>query len=152
MRRQLDTALQLLAPIVLVVAVGIGSRFVSSAHEIYFLNALVSVAIVVAVYVFIGNSGVLSFGQISFVAVGAFASGVLTIPLESKTGVLLVQGLQAVEATGTLRPVSLALLASMVKGAVVEAAMSITRSKQPKKTRREAGELLGVLLQGLRIS
>jgi branched-chain amino acid transport system permease protein len=87
-RRQLDTALQLLAPLVLVVAVGIGSRFVSSAHEIYFLNALVSVAIVVAVYVFIGNSGVLSFGQISFVAVGAFASGVLTIPLESKTGVL----------------------------------------------------------------
>jgi branched-chain amino acid transport system permease protein len=87
-RRHLDTALQLLAPMVLVVAVGIGSRFVSSAHEIYFLNALVSVAIVVAVYVFIGNSGVLSFGQISFVAVGAFASGVLTIPLESKTGVL----------------------------------------------------------------
>jgi branched-chain amino acid transport system permease protein len=87
-RRHLETALQLLAPMVLVVAVGIGSRFVSSAHEIYFLNALVSVAIVVAVYVFIGNSGVLSFGQISFVAVGAFASGVLTIPLESKTGVL----------------------------------------------------------------
>ncbi|HEY6585182.1 MAG TPA: branched-chain amino acid ABC transporter permease, partial [Gaiellaceae bacterium] len=68
--------------------VGIASRFVSNAHEIYFLNALVSVAIVVAVYVFIGNSGVLSFGQISFVAVGAFAAGVLTIPLESKTGVL----------------------------------------------------------------
>ena len=76
------------APAVLVVAVGIGSRFVSSANEIYFLNALVSVAIVVAIYVFIGNSGVLSFGQISFVAVGAFAAGVLTIPLESKTGVL----------------------------------------------------------------
>jgi branched-chain amino acid transport system permease protein len=87
-RRNLDTALQLLAPAVLVVAVGIASRFVSNANEIYFLNALVSVAIVVAVYVFIGNSGVLSFGQISFVAVGAFASGVLTIPLESKTGVL----------------------------------------------------------------
>jgi branched-chain amino acid transport system permease protein len=31
---------------------------------------------------------VLSFGQISFVAVGAFAAGVMTIPLESKTGVL----------------------------------------------------------------
>ena len=30
----------------------------------------------------------LSFGQISFVAVGAFAAGVLTVPLESKTGVL----------------------------------------------------------------
>ena len=30
----------------------------------------------------------LSFGQISFVAVGAFASGVMTVPLESKKGVL----------------------------------------------------------------
>ena len=39
----------------------------------YFLNALISVAMVVAVYVFVGNSGVLSFGQISFVAVGGFA-------------------------------------------------------------------------------
>ena len=45
-------------------------------------------AIVVAIYVFVGNSGVLSFGQISFVAVGAFAAGVMTVPLESKTGVL----------------------------------------------------------------
>ena len=88
MRRYLDPALQLLAPVVLVVAVGIGSTFVSSSNEIYFLNALVSVAMVVAIYVFIGNSGVLSFGQMSFVAVGAFAAGVMTIPLESKTGVL----------------------------------------------------------------
>jgi branched-chain amino acid transport system permease protein len=87
-RRGLDTALELLAPSVLVIAVGIGSTFVSSTREIYFLNALVSVAIVVAIYVFIGNSGVLSFGQISFVAVGAFIAGVMTIPLESKTGVL----------------------------------------------------------------
>ena len=37
---------------------------------------------------FIGNSGVLSFGQMSFVAVGAFLAGIMTIPLESKTGVL----------------------------------------------------------------
>ena len=48
---------------------------VSRATETYFLNALVAVAIVVALYVFIGNSGVLSFGHISFVAVGAFAAG-----------------------------------------------------------------------------
>jgi branched-chain amino acid transport system permease protein len=87
-RRGLDTALQLLGPAAVVVAVGIASTFVSLSNEIYFLNALVAVAIVVATYVFIGNSGVLSFGQISFVAVGAFAAGVTTIPLESKTGVL----------------------------------------------------------------
>ncbi|MBA2568068.1 MAG: hypothetical protein H0V11_01855, partial [Actinobacteria bacterium] len=87
-RRSLDTGAQVLVPASLVVAVGIGSTLVSSANEIYFLDALVSVAIVVALYVFIGNSGVLSFGQISFVAVGAFAAGVMTIPLDSKSGVL----------------------------------------------------------------
>jgi len=87
-KRSLETAGQVLVPAALVVAVGIGSTLVSSANEIYFLDALVSVAIVVALYVFIGNSGVLSFGQISFVAVGAFAAGVMTIPLDSKTGVL----------------------------------------------------------------
>jgi branched-chain amino acid transport system permease protein len=87
-RRRLDPLVQFLAPAVLVVAVGVGSRFFSSSNEIYVLNALVSVAIVVAIYVFVGNSGVLSFGQISFVAVGAFTAGVMTIPLESKAGVL----------------------------------------------------------------
>ena len=79
---------QLAVPAALVVLVGIGSTLVSAANEIYFLDALISVAIVVAIYVFVGNSGVLSFGQVSFVAVGAFAAGVMTIPLESKTGVL----------------------------------------------------------------
>jgi branched-chain amino acid transport system permease protein len=86
--RRLVDLQQVIAPAVLVVAVGIGSTYVSSSNEIYFLNALVSVATVVAIYVFIGNSGVLSFGQMSFVAVGAFLAGIMTIPLESKTGVL----------------------------------------------------------------
>lgn len=87
MRRLVDLQ-QVIAPAILVVAVGIGSTYVSSSNEIYFLSALVSVATVVAIYVFIGNSGVLSFGQMSFVAVGAFLAGIMTIPLESKTGVL----------------------------------------------------------------
>jgi branched-chain amino acid transport system permease protein len=86
--KRLEPIVQLAVPAALVVAVGIGSTFVSRANEIYFLDALVSVAIVVAIYVFVGNSGVLSFGQISFVAVGAFTAGLMTIPLESKTGVL----------------------------------------------------------------
>ncbi len=79
---------QLAVPAALVALVGVGATFVSDANEIHFLNALVAVAIVVSIYVFVGNSGVLSFGQISFVAVGAFAAGVMTVPLESKTGVL----------------------------------------------------------------
>jgi branched-chain amino acid transport system permease protein len=86
--KRVAVALELAVPAALIVAVGIASTFASVSNEIYFLDALVSVAVVVAIYVFVGNSGVLSFGQISFVAVGAFAAGLMTIPLESKTGVL----------------------------------------------------------------
>jgi branched-chain amino acid transport system permease protein len=88
MRRGLDGFVQLLAPAALVIATGLAATTVSRANEIYFLNALVSVAIVVAIYAFVGNSGVLSFGQISFVAVGAFAAGIMTMPQETKTGIL----------------------------------------------------------------
>lgn len=86
--RRVDRLLQPVGPVALVLAVGVLASLVSSAQEIYFLNALVSVAIVVAIYVFVGNSGVLSFGQIAFVAVGAFAAGVMSAPVESKLGVL----------------------------------------------------------------
>jgi branched-chain amino acid transport system permease protein len=88
MRRALQSLVQLGAPAVLVIAVGLVATTVSASNEVYFGNALVSVAVVVAIYVFVGNSGVLSFGQISFVAVGAFAAGVMTVPLDSKKGVL----------------------------------------------------------------
>jgi branched-chain amino acid transport system permease protein len=86
--RPAGPGVQLAAPVALVVLVAVVGSFTSRATEIYFLTAIVSVAMVVAIYVFVGNSGVLSFGQISFVAVGAFASGVMTVPLESKQGVL----------------------------------------------------------------
>jgi len=88
MSDRLGTWIALLGPMLLIVLVGVASAFVSRANEIHFLNALVAVAVVVAIYVFVGNSGVLSFGQISFVALGAFAAGVMTVPLESKTGIL----------------------------------------------------------------
>ena len=88
MKRQLDAGVQLTGPALLVAAVGVFATTVSPSNEVYFLNALISVSIVVAIYVFVGNSGVLSFGQISFVAVGAFAAGVMTVPHESKQGVL----------------------------------------------------------------
>jgi len=79
---------ELLGPAAVVVAVGVVGSFTSSATVIYFQSALVSVAIVVALYVFVGNSGVLSFGQLSFAAVGAYAAGIMSAPLDSKTGTL----------------------------------------------------------------
>jgi branched-chain amino acid transport system permease protein len=88
MRRLLPAAAELAGPVLLVVVVGLLSTTASPSNKIYFLNALVAVAIVVAIYVFVGIAGVLSFGQISFVAIGAFASGLMTVPVDSKKGVL----------------------------------------------------------------
>jgi branched-chain amino acid transport system permease protein len=86
--KRLDALLPLLAPATLVVAVGLVSSQVSRSWQISMLYALVSVAIVVAISVFVSNSGVLSFGHISFVAVGAFASGIMTVPVQSKALIL----------------------------------------------------------------
>jgi branched-chain amino acid transport system permease protein len=88
MRRMAAAALELVAPVVLVVGAALLGTAVSTATETYFVNALVNVTIVVALYVFIGNSGVLSFGHVSFVAVGAWAAGVLTVPIGEKPAIM----------------------------------------------------------------
>jgi branched-chain amino acid transport system permease protein len=87
MRRVL--ALQeLVGPALLVVAAAFLGTAVSISTQSYFTDALVKVAIVVALYVFIGNSGVLSFGHISFVAVGAWTAGVLSVPASEKPAIM----------------------------------------------------------------
>jgi branched-chain amino acid transport system permease protein len=82
------SAIQLAGPVVLVVAAALLGSFASTSTEGYFVNSLVAVSIVVALYVFVGNSGVLSFGHISFVAVGAWAAGVLSVPVEEKPAIM----------------------------------------------------------------
>jgi branched-chain amino acid transport system permease protein len=74
--------------VALVAGAGIVGAFVSQTTEIYFVTALISVATVVAIYVFVGNSGVLSFGHVSFVAVGAWAAGVLSVPEQEKPAIM----------------------------------------------------------------
>jgi branched-chain amino acid transport system permease protein len=75
---------ELLVPAVLILATALLGLEVSSYLEAYFLDTLVKVSIVIGLYLFIGNSGVLSFGQISFVALGAWTAGVLTVPEDQK--------------------------------------------------------------------
>jgi branched-chain amino acid transport system permease protein len=86
--RRADPIIQLLAPIALVALAALVGTIVSTSTETYVINALVNVAIVVALYIFIGNSGVLSFGHISFVAVGAWAAGVLSMPVQEKPAIM----------------------------------------------------------------
>ena len=65
------SAIALGGPVALLALVGLVGSFVTEARALEFMNALVFAAIVVALYVFVGNSGVLSFGQIGFFIVGA---------------------------------------------------------------------------------
>jgi branched-chain amino acid transport system permease protein len=113
MRRGAELA-QLLGPVGLLVVVGIvgGLGFVDPDLEVEFRSALVSVAIVVSLYVFVGNSGVISFGHVSFVAVGAFAAGVMTVPVELKP--TITPGLFSILAEHSVgNVVSLALAAAV---------------------------------------
>jgi branched-chain amino acid transport system permease protein len=86
--KRLAPAVQLAAPVLLVVAAALVGTLVSTSSEGYFVDALVKVTIVVALFVFIGNSGVLSFGHISFVAVGAWLAGVLSVPVGEKPAIM----------------------------------------------------------------
>ena len=86
--RRLAPLVQLAAPAVLVLLAAVLSTTVSRSSETYFIDALVKVAIVVALYAFIGNSGVLSFGHVSFVALGAWVAGVLSVPLGEKPAIM----------------------------------------------------------------
>ncbi len=76
----------LIGPSLVVLGVAIVGTFTSDSLQLQFLSVLVTTTIVVSLHVFIGNSGVISFGHISFVAVGAFAAGISTVPADVKPG------------------------------------------------------------------
>jgi branched-chain amino acid transport system permease protein len=70
----------LLAPVLLLALVGVLGSFTSRSVQFQFRFALVMATIVIALYVFVGNSGVVSFGHVSFVALGGFTAGLTTVP------------------------------------------------------------------------
>jgi branched-chain amino acid transport system permease protein len=74
-------------PIALVLLAGWLSVAFSESIELRFQNAFVVTAMVVGLYVFSGNSGVVSFGHVSFVAIGAFAAGMFSMDVQQKGAV-----------------------------------------------------------------
>jgi branched-chain amino acid transport system permease protein len=78
----------LVGPVALIVIVGIIGNATSIATQQYFITAELMATIVIGLYIFSGNSGVFSFGTISFAALGAFAAGELTVPVTTKQLVL----------------------------------------------------------------
>jgi branched-chain amino acid transport system permease protein len=114
MRRLLDLQ-ELAGPVLLVIATALLGTAVSLSTQSYFTDTLVKVAIVAALYVFIGNSGVLSFGHISFVAIGAWTAGVLSVPAAEKPAIM--PSLAHVLRDRTVGNLSSLALAALVGGA-----------------------------------
>ena len=112
------STVELLAPALLIVAVAVFGTLVSTSTQTYVITTLVNVAIVVALYVFIGNSGVLSFGHISFVAIGAWTAGVLSVPVAEKPAIMP-------NLAGFLRHTTVGNLPSLALAAAVGAAFAL---------------------------
>lgn len=75
-------------PLIISVLLVITWQAVEAGGDIFYINEaeklFLRLLIVVGLQIFSGNSGVLSFGQVAFMAVGAYMSALLTIPLEIK--------------------------------------------------------------------
>ncbi len=50
--------------------------------------ALIDMVMVAGLYIFVGSSGVVSFGQVSFMAIGAYVCGMLTMPEIAKSVII----------------------------------------------------------------
>jgi branched-chain amino acid transport system permease protein len=75
---------QFVGPALLVILVAAAAQVLPASTQLQVRSVLVTASIVVALYVFVGNSGVISFGHVSFVAVGAFAAGLSAAPADVK--------------------------------------------------------------------
>jgi branched-chain amino acid transport system permease protein len=106
-----------LAPLValILLAALVGSTF-SPSGQLDVTNGLVQMCIVIGLYAFIGVTGIFSFGHVGFVAVGAYLSGLLAIPIAQKE--LLYPDLPGFLSTAELDPF-LAILAGGAGAAVV---------------------------------
>lgn len=115
---------QVLWPLLVLIAATVLIALVAGGGEGSFATfaagTLINVLLVVGLYVFTGNSGVLNFGHISFMAIGAYVCAFLTIPAIAK-GLLLPElpkWLQDTElSTGTAVLLSAGVAAAL--GAIV---------------------------------
>ncbi|MFM9844705.1 MAG: branched-chain amino acid ABC transporter permease [Dongiaceae bacterium] len=96
--KPLQTAGVLLGLLALVVAV---SLFMPPALQRTVVEALIKLTVVIGLYVFVGNSGVFSFGHVAFMALGGYISAVLTIaPAKKAVALNLPPFLEALQLPG----------------------------------------------------
>ena len=75
----------MVALIAIVVAIVLCASFAPVVLQRRTTQGLIDLIAVVGLYVFVGNSGVLSFGNVAFMAVGAYVSALLTMKSAAKS-------------------------------------------------------------------
>lgn len=126
----LATGAILIAAIAIVTLVGMQ---LAGGTQRIMIDALIKLTIVVGSYIFIGNSGVLSFGHVGFLGVGAYTAAWLTISPAMKASLLpglplFVAGLQLHPVFGVLGGGLLAALLALVVGLPLSRLVGIAAS------------------------
>lgn len=87
-RGQADMVLRRLWPLAALLAIIVAIALIASLTPAVLqrrtTQGLINLTAVVGLYVFVGNSGVLSFGNVSFMAIGAYVSALLTMKSSAK--------------------------------------------------------------------
>jgi branched-chain amino acid transport system permease protein len=113
----------------LTAALALAAASASPVLERVATTMLINLVVVVGLYVFIGNSGVLSFGHTSFMAIGAYAAALVTIPRVAKE--FLLPELPAFLARTELAPVIATLAgASLAAGVAAVLAVPLMRMSE----------------------
>jgi branched-chain amino acid transport system permease protein len=114
LRSRPSLAVSLLAPLVLVaIVVLVGAGGTASFRSTVTLT-LCNLVIVLGLQVFVGNSGVYSFGQLGFATAGAYLAAFLTLP--SAFALLQTPGLPHLIAGADIGPLSSTLIAAAASG------------------------------------
>jgi branched-chain amino acid transport system permease protein len=71
--------------VAIVAAIAIVASFAPAVPQRRTTQALINLVAVVGLYVFVGNSGILSFGNVAFMAIGAYVSALLTMKSAAKS-------------------------------------------------------------------
>lgn len=80
-RKLTDLLAPAILPALLVVILAVFMSYAGGrATEQTLMRTLCLLIVVVGTYIFVGNSGIISFGQISFMAIGAYTTALLTMP------------------------------------------------------------------------
>lgn len=101
---------------ILLVITGLAWSFGSGTLQRTVVEMLIRVVLVVGIWIFVGNSGIMSFGHIGFMCLGAYAAAWFTIPPMLKE--LTLSGLPEIIKAGQLPFWPSAAIASLLPAAV----------------------------------